>query len=57
MISNGLNPTLIATVDMGCIALLTAWGMGLYILNKWAVKREHRWNETGRREFHREELS
>jgi hypothetical protein len=43
VISNGSNAILVATIDMGCIAALMAWGMGLYVLNGWAMRREERY--------------
>lgn len=43
MIKSGLNAMLVATVDMGCVAAVMAWGMGLFILRGWAGKREERY--------------
>ncbi|CZR61804.1 related to YTP1 [Phialocephala subalpina] len=43
VIANGLNAMLVATLGMGCVAALMAWGMGLFVLSWWAGRREERW--------------
>ncbi|KAK5541204.1 hypothetical protein LTR46_004008 [Exophiala xenobiotica] len=49
MIANGLNAMLVATVDMGLIAALMAWGMGLFVVRGWAEEREERYRMRARK--------
>jgi uncharacterized protein (DUF2062 family) len=49
VVANGLNAMLIATVDMGLIAALMAWCMGLHIVKEWAERREEKYKILARK--------
>jgi len=49
VIANGMNAMLVATVDMGSIAALMAWCMGLFVVRGWAERREERYRMRARK--------